>query len=235
MKKGRIVMIVGAGMLSIGMVMTGWGCASKRVASTSGGQSTMAKPKAAADAKPGTERIQPEQVTATDLPIAPAGSQVQEARTATPEASAPGQAPKSAAAAPGSTTSAPQMQVAKVAPVQIPPRSADLSALGDVFFDFDEYAIRKDALGVLEGNARLLRLDPGKSLLIAGHCDERGTLAYNLVLGEKRAKSAKHYLEDLGIPGSRIQTTSFGEIKPFCTEHNEACWQKNRRAHFVAQ
>ena len=64
-------------------------------------------------------------------------------------------------------------------------------------------------------------------------CDERGTQAYNLVLGEKRAKSAKRYLEDLGIPGSQLQITSYGENRPMCHEQTENCYQRNRRAHFV--
>jgi peptidoglycan-associated lipoprotein len=111
----------------------------------------------------------------------------------------------------------------------------DVTGLSDIFFDFDRYNIRTDAQSVLEGDARWLRNEQRKSLLIEGHCDERGTLAYNLVLGEKRAKSAKRYLEDLGIPGSRIQTTSYGEVRPFCKDHNEGCWSKNRRDHFVVQ
>ncbi len=85
------------------------------------------------------------------------------------------------------------------------------------------------------GYAKWLRIEAGKSFVIKGHCDERGTLAYNLVLGEKRARSAMRYLEDLGIPASRIQITSYGEARPFCKEHTEGCWQKNRRAHFVVQ
>jgi len=107
--------------------------------------------------------------------------------------------------------------------------------LGDIFFDFDHYAIRRDAQPVLEANARRVKQEPGESLLIEGHCDERGTLAYNLVLGEKRAKAAKRYLEDLGVPASRLLTTSYGEVKPFCKAHNEECWQYNRRAHFAIQ
>jgi peptidoglycan-associated lipoprotein len=105
--------------------------------------------------------------------------------------------------------------------------------LGDIFFDFDKHNIRNDALPVLDGNGRWLRSEQGKALLIEGHCDERGTLAYNLVLGEKRARAAKRYLEDLGIEGSRMRTISYGELRPFCKEQNERCWQKNRRAHFV--
>jgi len=115
------------------------------------------------------------------------------------------------------------------------PSPADAASLGDIYFDFDQYTIRRDAQTTLGLNATILRAQPGTSVVVEGHCDERGTLAYNLVLGEKRAKSAKRYLEDLGIPGSRIQTTSYGEVRPFCKEHNDGCWSKNRRAHFVVR
>lgn len=108
-------------------------------------------------------------------------------------------------------------------------------SLEDVFFDYDRFAIRADAKPILEANAAALKSDGGKKILIEGHCDERGTVEYNLVLGEKRARAVKHYLEDLGIDSSRIQITSFGKEKPFCTEHKSDCWQKNRRAHFVLQ
>jgi len=115
------------------------------------------------------------------------------------------------------------------------PSPADAAALSDIYFDYDQYNIRSDAQTTLGLNATILRARPGTSVVVEGHCDERGTLAYNLVLGEKRAKSAKRYLEDLGIPGSRIQTTSYGEVRPFCKEHNDGCWSKNRRAHFVVR
>jgi peptidoglycan-associated lipoprotein len=110
-----------------------------------------------------------------------------------------------------------------------------VAGLGDIFFDFDRYNIRKDAEPVLQGNALWLRREAGRTFVIEGHCDERGTLAYNLVLGEKRAKSAKRFLQELGIPASRLRTTSYGEVRPFCKDHNEGCWQKNRRAHFAVQ
>jgi peptidoglycan-associated lipoprotein len=86
---------------------------------------------------------------------------------------------------------------------------------------------------VLEANARRLKAENGRKLLIEGHCDERGTVEYNLVLGERRAQTVKQYLQDLGVPSSQIQITSYGKEKPFCTDHSEACWQSNRRAHFV--
>ena len=108
-------------------------------------------------------------------------------------------------------------------------------ALGDIFFDFDRFQIRKDAMPVLEANARWFRANTNKTVLIEGHCDERGTLAYNLVLGEKRARAAKNYLQDLGVLASQLQITSYGETRPFCKQHNEDCYQQNRRAHFVTK
>jgi peptidoglycan-associated lipoprotein len=108
-------------------------------------------------------------------------------------------------------------------------------SLADVFFDFDQHTIRTDALSTLSDNAAWINSAPGKAIVIEGHCDERGTQAYNLVLGDKRARSVKRYLEDLGVPASRLKTTSYGELRPFCKERDERCYQQNRRAHFVVQ
>ena len=69
--------------------------------------------------------------------------------------------------------------------------------------------------------------------MIQGHCDERGTREYNLVLGERRAMAVKKYLTDLGVPEENMQVISYGKEKPFCLEHSKKCWQKNRRSHFV--
>ena len=87
----------------------------------------------------------------------------------------------------------------------------------------------------LAGHGRRVNSRSGKAVVIEGHCDERGTQAYNLVLGEKRARSVKLYLEDLGVPPSRLKTTSYGELRPFCKERDESCYQQNRRAHFAIQ
>lgn len=106
--------------------------------------------------------------------------------------------------------------------------------LGDIFFDFDRYAIRADAQPILQANAVWLK-DSQAKVLIEGHCDERGTQAYNLVLGEKRAKATKQYLQDLGVPASRFKIVSYGELRPFCNGRDEPCYQLNRRAHFVVQ
>jgi len=108
-------------------------------------------------------------------------------------------------------------------------------SLQDVYFDYDKFVVRNDGKSVLEANAAALKSDASRKILIEGHCDERGTGDYNLVLGEKRARAVKQYLQDLGIDGSRLQITSLGKEKPFCTEHNPTCWQSNRRAHFVLQ
>ncbi len=110
---------------------------------------------------------------------------------------------------------------------------SDNKGLGDVFFDYDRFHIRKDAMPVLDANAAWFRANAGKNALIEGHCDERGTAAYNLVLGEKRANAVKRYLQDFGVPASQLQITSYGETRPFCMQQNEDCYQQNRRAHFV--
>jgi peptidoglycan-associated lipoprotein len=116
-----------------------------------------------------------------------------------------------------------------------PSTASGSNVLGDVFFDFDQFQIRADAMPVLDANAGWLRANGNKTLLIEGHCDERGTMAYNLVLGEKRARAAKKYLQDASVPALQIQITSYGETRPFCKRQNENCYQQNRRAHFVTQ
>ena len=103
----------------------------------------------------------------------------------------------------------------------------------DVFFEYDSYDITSPNLSVIQSNARFLQQHAGMSFVIEGHCDERGSIEYNLALGENRAQSTKQALVQTGIPASRIRTISYGKEKPFCTESTEACWQQNRRAHFV--
>jgi peptidoglycan-associated lipoprotein len=86
---------------------------------------------------------------------------------------------------------------------------------------------------ILKGNAALLKKYPKVKVQTEGHCDERGTLEYNLALGERRANSTKKYLLSLGIPSDRISTISYGEEKPLDPCHHEEAWAKNRRAHFI--
>lgn len=107
--------------------------------------------------------------------------------------------------------------------------------LEDVFFDLDRYALRPEARRVLDSNAELLKENAGWRVVLEGHCDERGTVEYNLALGEKRAMAAKDYLVRSGVEASRLRTLSYGEERPFDPGHNEGAWAQNRRVHFVRQ
>lgn len=193
--------------LSVSLMLLFAGCASKKVASTSGDQATQS-------AQTKREVIKPDAIAT--VPMEPSFDRPSESAT-TPSGRGPADlSPGTGAGSPTGTASGG-------------------SALGDAFFDFDRFQIRKDAEPILDANARWLRANANKTALIEGHCDERGTLAYNLVLGEKRARAAKTYLQDLGVPASQLQTTSYGETRPFCKQQNEDCYQQNRRAHFVAK
>jgi peptidoglycan-associated lipoprotein len=105
--------------------------------------------------------------------------------------------------------------------------------LKNIHFDFDKYNIRPEDAEILKENATLLMKYPAVKIQIEGHCDERGTVEYNLALGERRANSAKRYLSSLGVTGDRISTISYGEEKPLDPGHNEEAWAKNRRDHFI--
>ena len=105
----------------------------------------------------------------------------------------------------------------------------------DIHFDFDKYVIRPESGVTLARNARWLKANEKDLLLIEGHCDERGTSEYNLALGERRAKATMTYLVDQGVAAQRITTISYGKERPQCTDHQEACWAKNRRAHFLVK
>ena len=105
--------------------------------------------------------------------------------------------------------------------------------LTDAYFDYDQSDLRDDARTALSGNAQWLKRYPSIQILVEGHCDERGTSAYNLALGDRRANAARDYVASLGISAARVRTVSYGKERPFCTEASESCWQQNRRAHFV--
>ena len=113
-----------------------------------------------------------------------------------------------------------------------------LARIQDVYFDYDKHFLRSDARqGLLEDSkalAEILKQYPDYKLTVEGHCDERGSDEYNLALGDARAKAARGYLGELGIPANQLQVISYGKDRPQCGEHEESCWQKNRRAHFVA-
>jgi peptidoglycan-associated lipoprotein len=124
-------------------------------------------------------------------------------------------------------------------PVQpgIPVRMSDAeifnSAIKDAFFDYDSYSLRDDARQALMEDVRVLKERPNIRFTIEGHCDERGSEAYNLALGDKRANAAKVFLVSQGIDPARIDTISYGEEKPFVAGHDEDAWKQNRRAHLV--
>ncbi len=108
----------------------------------------------------------------------------------------------------------------------------DTSSLQDIYFRFDQYDLDDQSRGTLRQNASYLKSNSGAAIEIQGHCDERGTNNYNIALGERRAHSTKMYLVSQGISARRIHTISYGEERPFCFDSNDACWLKNRRAHF---
>jgi peptidoglycan-associated lipoprotein len=123
------------------------------------------------------------------------------------------------------------------APSTTPPAPSEFretANLKDVFFDFDKYDIRAGDAAVLDANAAWLKSNDNL-VLIEGHCDERGTNEYNLALGERRAKATMNYLVGQGVQANRITIISYGKERPICTEHSEACWAKNRRAHFLVK
>ena len=114
-----------------------------------------------------------------------------------------------------------------------PPAFTDTTAItGPIYFDFDKSTIRSDAAATLDKKIPWLQANPGMRIRIEGNADERGSDEYNLALGQRRAASAKRYLVDHGIAADRFDLVSYGEERPVCTEHNEACWQQNRRDDF---
>ena len=105
--------------------------------------------------------------------------------------------------------------------------------LADIYFDYDQSKIRSEAMTVLSSNGKVLMGEIGTQVTLEGHCDERGTVEYNLALGDRRARAAKDYLVSYGVESSRISTISYGEERPAAMGHNESAWAQNRRAHFA--
>jgi peptidoglycan-associated lipoprotein len=143
----------------------------------------------------------------------------------------------------GSNTATATVNVTEPAPPPPPPPAnkptLDQMLSGsvvDAYFDYDKNDIREDARAALTKDADALKAIfssfPDASVTIEGHCDERGSAEYNLALGDRRAAAAKEFLVQLGVPGDKLKTISYGKERPHCTDHDESCWQKNRRAHF---
>jgi peptidoglycan-associated lipoprotein len=160
--------------------------------------------------------------------------------------------PQPAVSAPSTPTPAPPSTPAPVAtrenPVAPAVRVPDaqtraridelLAKIEDAYFDYDKHTLRPDAITALEADSKELRdiivQYPDYKLTIEGHADERGSEEYNMALGEARAESARTYLAKVGIPQDQLSLVSYGKDKPACEDHNESCWQKNRRIHIVA-
>jgi peptidoglycan-associated lipoprotein len=105
--------------------------------------------------------------------------------------------------------------------------------LQPIYFDFDKYDLRSSDREILNLNAMVLKENPTVRIRIEGNCDERGTVEYNLALGERRASSARDYLINLGVDSNRISIISYGKERPLYPGHNEGAWSKNRRDDFV--
>ncbi len=168
--------------------------------------------------------------TAATSSPAPAGAGAIEE---TPTAPAATKAPEAPVAPAGAD------KIEPAAPAVAPPKPevrqfAPTTRLRDIHFDFDAYEIRPEDSKILDADADWMHSNPNYIVLIEGHCDERGTNEYNLALGEQRARAALNYLLTRGVQ-ARITTLSYGEERPLCIERTEACWAKNRRAHFLVK
>jgi peptidoglycan-associated lipoprotein len=114
-----------------------------------------------------------------------------------------------------------------------------IGRIQDAYFDYNQHSLRNDAIKTLDSDskelAQILQQYPGYKLKIEGYCDERGSAEYNVALGDARAKAAKDFLVNAGVAAQQLDTVSYGKENPVCTEHDESCWQKNRRVHIVAE
>jgi peptidoglycan-associated lipoprotein len=168
----------------------------------------------------GTQRITPQQSTSYILTASGPGGDA--SRTATVTVTAPAPPPAT------NTNTITRNRGTVESRVQ--------SDLQDALYDYDSNNIRDDARVALTTDAdalkRILADFPGAKINVEGHCDERGSAEYNLGLGDRRATSAKDFLVQLGVPADRLMTISYGKERPVCTEADEGCWQRNRRAHF---
>ena len=171
---------------------------------------------------------------------APTGAGVtQPPASGSPAQTAPPPAPTAPPSAPTAPPSAPPPSVAAPPPsapaLPAPTQFREVTALKTIHFDFDKSDIRPDAARILDANIDWMKSNPEALILIEGHCDERGTNEYNVALGDRRAKASMDYLAAHGVAVARLTTISYGEERPVCAGHTEACWARNRRAHFLTK
>jgi len=112
-------------------------------------------------------------------------------------------------------------------------KAAIEAGLQDVFFGYDQWALSDSGMEALNLDAQWLKDHPGAVMKVEGHCDERGTADYNIVLGEKRAKTARGYLIESGVASKQVAIVSYGKARPFCSDPAESCYQQNRRGHVL--
>ena len=176
-----------------------------------------------------------------------AGCAKKKVATATPPSPAPVvQTPSSTpqTARPARTQPRPTQQAATPSTPRIPNAATKaridelLAKIEDAYFDYDKHTLRPDAITALQSDSTelrdILKDYPDYKLTIEGHADERGSAEYNMALGDQRARAAKDYLTQVGIPAEQLSLISYGKEHPVCTDHDEGCWQKNRRVHIVA-
>ncbi len=175
-----------------------------------------------------------------------AGCAKKKVAVATPPTPAPkAETPAPRQAPPARPQPRPTQQAAAPARPRVPDAATKaridelLAKIEDAYFDYDKHTLRPDAISALQADSTelrdILKDYPEYKLTIEGHCDERGSAEYNMALGDQRARAAKDYLVQVGIPSDQLSLISYGKERPVCEDHNEACWQKNRRVHIVAQ
>ena len=111
--------------------------------------------------------------------------------------------------------------------------SGEGGPLADIHFDYDQASLTDEARGILEKHALWMQNHREAKVMVEGHCDERGTVEYNLALGNQRAQVTRDYLASLGVAADRLRTTSYGKERPIDPGHDESAWARNRRAHFA--
>lgn len=157
-----------------------------------------------------------------------------------PAQSTPAPRPTTPVARPAAQTprATPPARSASMTPQERETLNQRLAHLSDALFDYDKATIRSDATTALRGDVDvvkgILQNYPNQKLIVEGDTDERGSAEYNLALGDKRAHSAEQFLISMGIPQNQLTVVSYGKERPVCQEHDESCWQKNRRAHITA-
>jgi peptidoglycan-associated lipoprotein len=166
------------------------------------------------------------QVAKVNPPPAPAPAPQQAAAPAPTPAPQPTPSPVVASTRPDMPDHATRVQIQDL-----------INRIQDAYFDYDQHALRPDAMSTLQADAKtlaeIISQYPKFNLTVEGYCDERGSAEYNLALGEARAQQAKEFLVSLGLPSAQLKTVSYGKERQVCTEQNETCWQKNRRAHIA--